>query len=329
MRSGKVIGFTLPHLVFTGVTALAAGTAAAATVETLHGGRVTIRSGSTTVEDGRSFRGANVSATAQLTAPNGSFARGAARSNVAGEIAANVRLDGKSNFFPLLAIDETISVAQFNVNVGPDNAFVRRASLDFLLPPSFVEVTSNAEFPDRELEMTILATLSVCFSTTCSAIDQQFFFQTRLTASYNDYFAAITARGNPALDLSSLRNPVVTDTAANVPPGDIPFLRTVTVDFPEYSGHLDLGVIPMGSPLTVEYQMQARGEGDVAANIGLAAINDPFVLDTDPVLPGTAIMLATAPVPEPATALLWAAGVLTLIGLARRRTSDLRRSALT
>lgn len=328
MRSGRVLGFILPHLVITAAGALAVGAAGAATVQTVHGGIVSIRSGSTTVEDSRTFLGANVSATAQLTAPNGSFSRGAARSSVSGEIAANVRLDGRNNFFPPLVIAETISVAQFTVHVEPDNAFVRRASLDFFLPPSFVEVTSNAEFPHRELEMTIFATLSVCFSTTCALSDQQFSFQSRLEASYNDYFSIVTATGNPALDLSSLRNPVVTDTAANVPPGDIPFLRTVTLDFPEYSGHLDLGVIPMGSPLTVEYQMQARGMGDVAANIGLAAINDPFVLDTDPVLPGTAIMLAAAPVPEPTTAFLWTAGMLTLIAFARRRTSALRRIAL-
>jgi MYXO-CTERM domain-containing protein len=37
------------------------------------------------------------------------------------------------------------------------------------------------------------------------------------------------------------------------------------------------------------------------------------------VLPGTAIMLTTTPMPEPSMALMWAAGVLTLVALARRR----------
>jgi hypothetical protein len=100
------------------------------------------------------------------------------------------------------------------------------------------------------------------------------------------------------------------------------FLRTTTIDFPAFHGHLDLGLIPAGVPLTVEYQMQARGSGLLLANIGLAAINDPFLLSTDPVQPGVALDLAVAPaapVPAPATWMLLLAGLALAPAFARRR----------
>ena len=51
------------------------------------------------------------------------------------------------------------------------------------------------------------------------------------------------------------------------------WLRTVTVDFPAFTGHLDLGMIPAGAPLTLEYQLQARGSGQLIGNQGLAGTN--------------------------------------------------------
>jgi hypothetical protein len=71
----------------------------------------------------------------------------------------------------------------------------------------------------------------------------------------------------------------------------------------------------------VEYQLQTRGSGRLLANIGLAGINDPFLLATDPV-PGGALMLTFAPVaavPEPEIALLMAGGLALFSGAMRRR----------
>ncbi len=170
------------------------------------------------------------------------------------------------------------------------------------------------------LEMVLLASLRVCFATICGIGDEQFGFQSILTASWQAFNNSINVDGDAALDLSPLQNPTVTDVGG---PGPNPeLLRTTTIDFPAFQGHLDLGLIPAGVPLTLEYQMQARGSGLLLANIGLAAINDPFLLSTDPVLPGVALDLAVAPqapVPVPATWMLLLAGLALVPAFARRR----------
>jgi len=96
----------------------------------------------------------------------------------------------------------------------------------------------------------------------------------------------------------------------------------VNVGFSAYTGHLDLGIIPVGSPVTVEYIMQTRASGVGVGNIAIAAINDPFLLDTDPVQPG-ALTFVASPVPEPGTGLL---SLLGLTGLARAARATRRRS---
>ena len=242
--------------------------------------------------------------------------RTAARSAVNGELAANVRMDDKFRFSRTL-VTETISAATLEIHSAPDNALLRRASLDFLLPPSFMEVTSNGEIPQNALEMVLLADLRVCLAALCSSSDARFSFQSILTASWQGFKNNIQASGDPALDLGPLRNPQVTDVGG---PG-AGFLRTTTISFAAFLGHLDLGLVPTGAPLSVEYQMQTRGSGLLLANIGLAGINDPFVLDTDPVQAGTFTLTVepAAPVPEPQTWALFAGGLALLAGALRRR----------
>ena len=307
--------------------ALMAGAATslnAALIETVQSGSSTIRiDGAIVADESDAKNDGRVSTVAIFGNANTPEVRTAARSSFDGELAANVRMDDK-NRFSFTRVTETISAATLAIHSAPDNALLRRASLDFVLPPSFMEVTSNAELPLNALEMVLLADLRVCLGTICGLSDSRFSFQSALTASWQGFQNNVQASGDPQLDLDPLRNPLVSDNGGP----NQGFLRTTTIDFDAFHGHLDLGLVPASSPLTVEYQLQARGSGQLAANIGLAGINDPFLLDSDPVQAGILTLTfepAVAAVPEPQT---WAllVGGLALMGGAVRRRSGIGRS---
>jgi len=257
-------------------------------------------------------------------------ARAAGRSLVGGEMAANVRLDDKSRY-SFSVVDFAEGNASYRINVAPDSVYAQRAELDFYLPPSFLEITSNAELPQNGLTMSIRARLTVCFEElVCTAPEsEQFRFEAELAANYfGTGVLDVDVTGAAGLDFTSLQAPTVTDTGNASVGRSQPFYRTVTVNFSDFTGHLDLGEIPPGTPLTIEYDMTARGEGRLIDNIGLAGINDPFILDTDPLPASQAMTLVLAPVPEPGEIALLLTGGLLVGGRAwlRRRASG-RRTA--
>ncbi len=238
--------------------------------------------------------------------PTNAQARTAARSRAA-EIGANAMI--LDTAFTRLPFDEVISAATYNVFIGAE--FVAGdATVEFYLPPSYLEVLSNGELPTNEMEVLLYANLSVCFTTGCLSADQRFLFQAIANASANNQTHSIIAQGDPALDLTPMRNPTVTFT-----PG---FLSTYLVEFPEFFGTLQITNIPAGLPLRVEYQIQARAKGLAAFNHAIAAINDPFTVTTDPIRQGTPITVtftgaAVDPVPEPSSAILLLAGIVTFV----------------
>lgn len=233
--------------------------------------------------------------------PTNAQARTAARSR-AEEIGANAMI--LDTAFTRLPFDEVISAATYNVQIGAE--FVDRdASIEFYLPPSYLEVLSNAELPTNEMEVVLYANLAVCYSTACLSADRRFSFQSIANASAINRTFSVIAEGDSTLDLTPLRNPTVTFT-----PG---FLSTYLIEFPEFFGTLDITNIPAGSPLRVEYQIQARAKGLAVFNHAIAAINDPFTVSTDPIRQGTPIAVtftdsAVEPVPEPSTAILLLTG---------------------
>lgn len=234
--------------------------------------------------------------------PTAAQGRTAARSR-AEEIAANAMILDTS--FTGVTFDEVISAAQFNLTVSPE-LIVRHATLEFFLPPSYMEVVSNAETYFNVMETVLLANVRICYADICNFSDQRFQFQAVATVSFLNREYDVQATGDPAFDLSGLQNPIVTFT----PNG---FLNTYHVAFPEFTGILDVGDVPAGVPITVEYQIQARASGRALLNTAIAAINDPFLLSTDPVLQGTPLQLTFTPVvdtvPEPSTVLLVLSGV--------------------
>jgi hypothetical protein len=294
---------------------VAAGESAAVPIETVESGTSTVKvNGAIVADQSDAQTDGRVSTVAIFGTHSTPEVRTAARSSFSGELASNVRMDDKMQFSNT-HVTETISAATLALHSPPDNAFLRHASLDFLLPRSFMEVTSNAELPRNALEMVLLADLRVCFATICGLGDSVFSFQSILTASWQSFTHSEIASGDPSLDLTPLLNPTITDNPAG-------FLRTTTLDFDAFHGHLDLGIIPASSPFTVEYQLQTRGSGDLLANIGLAGINDPFLLDTDPVQAGALVLLiepvGAAAAPEPQGWALLAMGLALVAGLRRR-----------
>ncbi len=307
-----------PHLktslAFATLLCLGAAHAAAALLTTAESGTSTVQVDGNIVADQSDAktdgRVSTVAIFGTLTTPE---VRTAARSAFNGEIASNVRMDDK-NRFSNTNVTETISAATLVFHSSPDNALLRRAALDFVLPPSFMEVTNNGEIRSNALEMVLFADLRVCFAMICGSSDSRFSFQSILTSSWQGFTHNEIATGDASLDLTALRNPTITDN-----PGG--FIRTTTLEFPAFQGHLDLGLIPTTSPFTVEYQLQTRGSGRLLANIGLAGINDPFELATDPVQAGALLVViepAVAAAPEPQSWALLMVGLTLMAGLRRR-----------
>src|SRR6185436_18232217 len=150
----------------------------------------------------------------------------------------------------------------------------------------------------NEMDAVFFADLRVCQSVACSLADRQFLFQANARGSYRNVHHSVQVEANPMLDVSALKNPTVTDTNDG-------FLRTYRVEFPDFTGVLDLGFLDAGRPLRLEYLLQARASGLAVFNSAIAAINDPFEVDTDPVRQGAPLTLKSSDnpraVPEPST----------------------------
>ena len=229
-------------------------------------------------------------------------ARTAARSH-ASEIAANARVFSES--FQSQTFDLALSQAVYAVQLDPV-VVGRNASVDFFLPPSYLELVHNAELAFLDLDAVFFADLRVCFDASCGLADQVFFLQAELQGDFNSTMPSMQVSGHPSLDLTPLMNPTFTDSGAG-------FIRTYLLEFPEFTGQVDFGTVPAGAPLRVEYALQARASGPVSLSSAIAAVNDPFLVDTDPVQQGAPIEITLVPVPEPASGVLCALGLAAIM----------------
>ena len=181
-----------------------------------------------------------------------------------------------------------LSQATYGINLAPDNLFVNDASLDFVLPPAYMEVTSNAEVRSAALEAVLLADLRVCFAIACSSRDAVFHFQSTSPPRGRTSSGVRMPRAIRQLDLTPLENPTIVDSGA------IGFLRTTTIEFPISGATWSSEQSLLGSPFATAI-LEVQTGGLAFANIGIAAINDPFLLDTDPVQSFAPVTLTVSP----------------------------------
>jgi hypothetical protein len=239
--------------------------------------------------------------------------RTAARSSAA-EIAANARVFSDT-FASAQTFDLALSQAFYAVQLDPQ-VIGNHIGVDFFLPPSYLELVHNAETAFNDLDAVFFADLRVCFDASCSLADQVFFLQAELQGDFNTTAPSMQVSGHPSLDLTPLMNPTFTDSG----PG---FIRTYLYEFPEFTGHIDVGQLPAGVPLRVEYTLQARASGITVLNSAIAAVNDPFLVDTDPVQQGIPFTVTLTAVPEPASWVMCMAGMLVMMN-SRRDSHDSR-----
>lgn len=283
----------------------------AAQVDTMQSASSSVEAqGATQVDDRDTASNGAASSQALWSGNTNNHARTAARSR-SSEIAANARVFQETGFN---FVDYDLAISQANYTISATGALApRQASFDFFLPPSYLEIVSNAETYFHQLNATLLAELRVCFATSCSLGDRHLYVQADLDATYREHNVSVQASGNPALDLSPFLNATISDSGIGG------FTRTRLIEFPAFSGHLDLGHVPAGVPITVDYVLQTRAWGTVAFSSAIAAINDPFFLDSDPITGGVPLVLTLAPVPEPpAVALMLLGGLLLVL---RKRPS--------
>lgn len=235
--------------------------------------------------------------------------RTAARSRAA-EIAANARVFSDS-FASSRNFDLALSQAYYAVQLDPQ-VVGNNAHVEFFLPPSYVELVHNAETAFNDLYAVFFADLRVCFDSSCNLGDQVFYLQGELSGDFNTTTPSMQVEAHASLDITPLLNPTYTDSG----PG---FIRTYLYEFPEFAGRVDIGRVNAGSPLRVEYTLQARASGQTLLNSAIAAVNDPFLVDTDPVRLGAPIQVTFSPVPEPTGASLGILGLLIAAGWRQSR----------
>jgi hypothetical protein len=115
----------------------------------------------------------------------------------------------------------------------------------------------------------------ICVKPDGGAKSCRFSLVARLEGHYGDEELGVNAMSpDPGLDLTAFDNQAPTVT------GDF-FKRTATWEFGTFESDLDLSAFT-GGILEVTYEMLAVAEGRAAITTAAAAINDPFLFETDP-----------------------------------------------
>lgn len=203
---------------------------------------------------------------------------------------------------------------------------------DFFLPPTQLKLTTNSELaPTHVLEARALAQIEINFTSSSGAPlngSAEFGFEVELASNHDDmptvtpgisagYRVSVEGEPDPlnTMDVTPLLFPTIQRS-------DVNGVRTVTVDFPQFFGRLNLGEVS-GLPrdaIIVDYQIGAEVTGIALNTEAIAAINDPFALSTDPVIPGVPIFpQGNVIVPEPTSAIMMLGLTLTIAARRRRR----------
>jgi len=249
--------------------------------------------------------------------------RTAARSSL-GVMTVNATYEARGFGAQSTTFSTVQSVAHVNIAVKADSTGgAQEVFLDFFLPPGFLELVENAETgfdPATIHQATLAATISTCQNFPCiDVIENQFQFGATLTGNYvTQQLVVIAETTQSDLDTSPLESAQLQVTETTFPSG-LP-KRTALWEYPEFEGHVSLGILEPGDFLSVSYLMFATVDGIALLNGATAAINDPFLISGDPMLALRAVAVDgdVVAVAAPAGPTLFLSGLLILYGLRRR-----------
>jgi len=246
---------------------------------------------------------------ATASSPATPVARTAARSSFT-DISANAFFDDEFSFSS--AGNLGFSTARFEGDVINLSSERREIFLEFFMPPSLMEYSTNLEFPFEGISGNLFVTLEVDGTNV-------FDFDARTHGDFftplADVFVNLSAESpEPGVDVSGLLAPTVSEVFSA---GD--FIRTVTVEFPALVGVVSLGEADPFDVLSFEYEMHAAVNGRSAGTTGIVAINDPPVLRDFFSLSSLPVEGDPPIVPEPSSVALFALGAVGLVVMERRR----------
>ncbi|QDU35770.1 hypothetical protein Mal4_00520 [Maioricimonas rarisocia] len=206
-------------------------------------------------------------------------------------------------------------------------------TVEFFLPPGFLELNTQGELSPGLPPLTASIDAQLTFFTPDvfgdtgrllnfgATLSGDFFNQTITTFATSQTLGPFPGGGPPtSLDLSPLTHSNLTIVNSSSPQF-IP-LRTITWEYPAFSGTVNVGPIPTGQQFGLHYFMRAEVSGFGPLTNAAAAINDPLNI-TQFGAPTVDQAGATAVVPEPSSMALASVGLVILAGRRRlRRKSE-------
>ncbi|QDU35772.1 hypothetical protein Mal4_00540 [Maioricimonas rarisocia] len=203
-------------------------------------------------------------------------------------------------------------------------------TVDFFLPPGFLELKTQGEsspgqFPaTASLSAVLEFSWPTVFDTTGALLDfdatltGDFYAQAITTLASSETLGPFPFGGPPSgLDLSPLTHSNLTIVDSQSP--DFVPLRTITWEYPAFSGSINLGPIPTGQPFILEYRLDAEVSGFGPVSGAAAAINDPLSLTQFGVPTVDQAGTTTTVIPEPSSLALVSIGLVILAGRRRLR----------
>ena len=237
------------------------------------------------------------------------------------DFAANAKIEAR-NFFtdPRTGYSKVESVAHYGAAIFNDSLATNfNLGMEFLIPPSFMELTLTNELPNLRMTSSIdalitLTTLPLPGTGAPPLISALLQIHAEVSGSFNSRptFSSSLMQV-PGVSLAGLAAPTITVTnnSGGTGCGAFDGQCTFLYDFGEIAGTINLGVLTPLESLAVNYFMTATVSGPATFTGAIAALNDPFFFSDDPLPPvPRPAFVELAPVPAPSTAILLGSALL-------------------
>jgi len=252
------------------------------------------------------------------------------------DFATNAKIDAREHLTrPLVDYAKVESVAHYGASLFNDRPVANfKLGMEFVIPPSFMELTLSSEFPGLSMSSSIdafitLTRLPLPGSGGTPITSDLFRFHADVSGSFASGPTFSTSMAlTPGVSLVTFASPTVTITNASGGPGCGEFQAQCTFlyEFDELAGAIDLGVLSPGEAIAINYFMTANVAGPAMFSGAIAAINDPFFFSGDAVTPvARPAFVELAAVPLPGSAALLGSALLLAARASRCRATKLQR----